>query len=936
MPLESRNIAPELNGNAAALLAIIGQALDAIIAVDTSQKIILFNQAAESVFGRTAETMLGQPIDILLPERFRQGHAELMQSFTQSGRTQRHIGKLGVIWGLRADGTEFPAEAAISRTESDGKIILAVILRDITEREQIQNELIAQKNLHAMISQASQAIAQAADEKDIFRKICCIAVERGSFKFAWIGKINEARDTIVPVEKYGDDQGFLQEIGQLPKDSARELHRAQIANLEAQGHIVHNDFLQKAEKSRWHYLAKQAGVRSVGAFPIQVKGKITGVLALYAAERGYFTEKLIPTLQAMAADVSVAIESIEISKTLREAMQDNILLAEIARSMNEACFALDKDWRFTFVNERGRTLLRHTREEMLGNSIWEVFHLLLGTPMEQNYRRAMAERIPVSFEAFSPVAERWLDIRLFPSGTGLAAFLMDISDRKKSEELFREVVENIEQVFWITNPDKNEIIYVSPAYDKIWGRKGTELYQNPAGWLEAIHPEDQERVKQALPGQLQGVFREDYRIVRPDGSVRWISDRAFPIPNPEGKIYHLVGIAQDITDRIQLEMQLRQSQKMEAIGQLSAGVAHDFNNLMTVIQGNNALGAEETDPKLRNIFTSEINKAIEKAATLTRQLLLVGRQQVLNLRDIDLNETIKQILLMLQRIVGEDIDLRFHTPANPLIIRADPGMVSQILLNLTVNSRDAMPKGGQIIIDVSEENFDAGAADLQRGLKPGHYARISVSDTGPGIPKEIQSRVFEPFFTTKDVGKGTGLGLATVFSIVQQHDGWINLYSEPGMGTTFRIHLPLIKTLAVTAEETEETTSFPPGQETILIVEDELPIRKMLQTFLSKLGYRILEAGTGNEALQVWEKSANEIDMLMTDVIMPDGMNGVELAKRLSESNPALKVIYSSGYSADLMRSRNVVQEGLNFIPKPYSLSNLANTVRRCFDQPGP
>ena len=219
MPLESRNIAPELNGNAAALLAIIGQA------VDTSQKIILFNQAAESVFGRTADTMLGQPIDILLPERFRQGHAELMQSFTQSGRTQRHIGKLGVIWGLRADGTEFPAEAAISRTESDGKIILAVILRDITEREQIQNELIAQKNLHAMISDASQAIAQAADEKDIFRKICCIAVERGYFKFAWIGKINEARDAIVPVEKYGDDQGFLQEIGQLPKESARELHR---------------------------------------------------------------------------------------------------------------------------------------------------------------------------------------------------------------------------------------------------------------------------------------------------------------------------------------------------------------------------------------------------------------------------------------------------------------------------------------------------------------------------------------------------------------------------------------------------------------------------------------------------------------------------------------------------------------------------------------
>lgn len=813
--------------------------------------------------------------------------------------------------------------------------------------------------------------------------------------------------------------------------------------------------------SAWRHLAENAGVKSFAGFPLKIQGEAVGMIAMYAGQAGYFTEKLIPALQAMAADVAYAVENLQNSETLRQTVEHNKLLAEIVRGMDETCFALDKNWRFTFVNDHGTSLLRHSREEMLGNSIWDVFRQLLGTPMEKHYRRAMAERVPVTFEAFSPVAQRWLDIRLFPSGEGLAAFLMDISARKQShelmqqsEELFRQVVENIEEVFWMTDPAKNAMLYVSPAYEKIWGRKVHELYASPSAWLEAIHPEDRDRVAKARGRQLQGLYHEEYRIVRPDGSERWISDRSFLVKDDAGKVHRIVGVAEDITERrrlatelsrfvalnpvvlyalkieqdriipiwrsqnliqvtghsaddgadswwaenihpedlqrvvaahrfpyetehqvleyrfrkadgkyiwlrdekrlvrdpagrpaeiigswsdisekIQLEMQMRQAQKMEAIGQLSAGVAHDFNNLLTVIQGNSAMLGTEVNPELRKTYTHEIEIATEKAAALTRQLLLVGRKQSLELRQLDLTETVKQTLAMLRRLVGEDIDLRCQIPAEALVVRADAGMIDQILLNLAVNSRDAMPKGGSLLIDLSEKSFDQRTAETMAGVKPGNYACIAVSDSGTGIPKEIQSHIFEPFFTTKDIGKGTGLGLATVFGIAQQHGGWVNLYSEPGEGTTFRVYLPLIDESAATKQEKPIAPKPRGGNETILVVEDELAIRRIVMLILNKLGYRVFEAATGKEALEVWRAHQHEIQLLITDVIMPDGMNGVELVRTLSQNKPDLKVIFTSGYTADLVHADYKVKEGLNFIAKPYSIDALAAVVRNCLDR---
>ncbi len=551
----------------------------------------------------------------------------------------------------------------------------------------------------------------------------------------------------------------------------------------------------------------------------------------------------------------------------------------------------------------------------------------------------MAERVSLTFEAFSPIAERWLDIRLFPSGNGLAAFLMDISARKQSEaklahseEQFRQVVENIEEVFWAIDPEKNEITYISPAYDRVWGRPGKTLLLDRFSWLEAVHPDDKEKVRKALPGQKEGKYNLEYRILRPDGAERWILARAFPVFDEQGSLQRIVGVAEDITSRKQLELQMRQAQKMEAIGQLSAGVAHDFNNLLTVIQGNSSLIADEKDPDQIKLFTSEITEATTRAASLTRQLLLFGRKQALQLGELDLNGIIRETGTMLKRIVGEDIDVRFQTPAEPMFVRADSGMMNQILVNLAVNSRDAMPKGGQLLIDVSISHFDEAKAQATTGAKPGIFACIAVTDTGTGIPEEALTHIFEPFFTTKDVGRGTGLGLATVFGITQQHGGWINVFSEIGKGTTFRVYLPAIQHAVIPDSSTPEK-AISGGHETILLVEDEAPVRKMVRTLLNSLGYRIFEAATGKAALAVWKEQAGKIDMLMSDVVMPDGMNGIELSHKLLESAPGLKILLTSGYSADLISNEENAGQGLNFISKPYDLRALAEAVRNCLDR---
>jgi PAS domain S-box-containing protein len=405
----------------------------------------------------------------------------------------------------------------------------------------------------------------------------------------------------------------------------------------------------------------------------------------------------------------------------------------------------------------------------------------------------------------------------------------------------------------------------------------------------------------------------------------------FPVP----AINAVHCYADDITERVNLEAQLRQSQKLDSIGQLSAGVAHDFNNILTIIQGYATLllAGKGADPKLAEPLT-QIANAAERASGLTRQLLLFSRKQVIQRKHLDFGEVIANMAKMLQRILGEDIKLEVQRAERLPRVFADAGMLEQVIMNLAVNARDAMPKGGRLVIKTERAEIDADYAARRVEARPGSFVAMSVTDTGTGIPPEILPKIFEPFFTTKEVGKGTGLGLATVFGIVKQHEGWIELDSEVGRGTTFRILLPASAPTGAGESDPEAGTAVRGGNETILVTEDEPALRSLTRAALQRHGYSVLEAANGVEALGVWAAHKDKISLLLTDMVMPDGMSGSELAKKLMAQKPSLKVIYASGYSPEAGINGVELTEGVNFLPKPFQVEKLARTIRAALDAP--
>jgi CheY-like chemotaxis protein len=383
-----------------------------------------------------------------------------------------------------------------------------------------------------------------------------------------------------------------------------------------------------------------------------------------------------------------------------------------------------------------------------------------------------------------------------------------------------------------------------------------------------------------------------------------------------------------------LERQLRQAQKMEAIGQLAAGVAHDFNNILTVIQGHagllqHKLKAEGPETKSVN----QIFDAANRASTLIRQLLMFSRKQVMQFHHVDLNDLLRNSIKMVARLVGEHVLIDFQPQQSLPAVHADTSMVDQITMNLAVNARDAMPNGGRVTIKTSLEVINRTGGPTDPEERKGDYVCLTFSDTGTGMDTHTLTRIFEPFFTTKPVGKGTGLGLSTVFGIVRQHQGWVEVESKPNQGTTFRIYFPASKERAEKATPQTDTT-LRGGRETILVAEDEEALRQMVVHVLKLQGYAVLEAASGREALEIWEQANRPVDLLLTDMVMPGGVMGRELAERLSQKSPRLKVIYTSGYSPGMAGKDASLLADRNFLPKPYSIGKLAQFVRECLDLP--
>ncbi|HLP78236.1 MAG TPA: ATP-binding protein, partial [Candidatus Paceibacterota bacterium] len=391
----------------------------------------------------------------------------------------------------------------------------------------------------------------------------------------------------------------------------------------------------------------------------------------------------------------------------------------------------------------------------------------------------------------------------------------------------------------------------------------------------------------------------------------------------------------DITDRLNLEAQLRQSQKMESVGQLAAGVAHDFNNMLTVIQGHAGMlmTRPSLPPELRESVQS-VSFAAERATSLTRQLLMFSRKTVMQPKLIDLREVIGNMTKMLKRLLGETIVLQYLAPKEMLLIEADAAMAEQVIMNLAVNARDAMAMGGRLAIQIDPVTINDEYLQSHPDGRPGTFVRLRVSDTGHGMKPETMTRIFEPFFTTKEAGKGTGLGLATVYGIVKQHQGWIDVESEYGKGTAFNIYFPATNETVVASRKNELLTAeIRGGSETILIVEDEETVLQMGRLILQDCGYRVLQASCGVEALNVWRQHQESIDLLLTDMVMPHGISGMDLAQRVLAEKPSLKVIFSSGYAVDQFETEFIQQRTATFLQKPYTRHTLAKAVRERLDQ---
>jgi len=480
-------------------------------------------------------------------------------------------------------------------------------------------------------------------------------------------------------------------------------------------------------------------------------------------------------------------------------------------------------------------------------------------------------------------------------------------------------------------PD-NPIIFANPGFEKLTGYTQAEILDRNCRFLQGPKTDPAAAEKIRLAMQNSQPVQVEILNYRKDGQTFWSELIITPIRDAEGKVTHFVGIQNDITMRKQLEEQFRQAQKMDAFGQLAGGVAHDFNNLLTIINGYSEMLLEslsQSDPSWQLI--AEIHKAGERSAGLTRQLLAFSRQQILATRILNLNEVVADTDKMLRRLIGEDIRLTTTLETHPWAVLADPGQVEQVLLNLAVNARDAMPRGGRLTIETRNVELDEAYVRTRKDATAGPHVALSVTDTGTGMPPEVTVKIFEPFFTTKEAGKGTGLGLATVYGIVKQSGGHVAVYSEVGVGTTFKVYLPRTEQSSERPKSPSRFLAPPRGTETILLAEDEAAVRTLTRTILTGCGYRVLEAADGDEAVRVAAGHDGPIHLLITDVVMP-GAGGRAVAERITERFPTIRVIYVSGYTDDAVIRHGVLREGVNFVQKPFTPAALARKVRDVLD----
>jgi PAS domain S-box-containing protein len=876
-----------------------------------TQSFLEVNEAAIQLYGYPREAFLRMTLsDIRLPPK--NGEQTAITPDTPDR---------GTIWlHRRKDGSLIETEVTWTPMVFQDHFAALAMGVDVTERRRLERR-------NSVFSRLSHQLSGAATAPEAARVIC----EAADTLFQWtdiaLDLYDAARDEVYSLLNITTVEGRRVEVSpSLQSNSANALmHRV----IQKGPELLSAGDLQD-------------NTAATMLVPIRKSERVIGLLLIRNHNRGSYSEDDFAMLQTLAEQCSGALERLQSREQVRQTEQR---FRDLFENSPDAIFVEDLNGTVLDANFAACVLHGMTRDQLIGKNALDD----LIPPGRRDAARADFQKL-VSGELSWAEGESLtlngssipVEVRVSRIESGgkpsLLLHVRDITERRaaasdlqSSETLFRSVWQN--SVDGMRLIDQNGVVVaVNDAYCKMVGMDAESLEGKPFTTVYAASESSAamlENRREHFASRTAHQKRQmhhtlhDGREVLLEGSDSFIEIQGRPLL--------MLSVFRDVTMQWRLEQQLRQSQKMEAIGQLAGGVAHDFNNILTVIQGHaSLLKASDLDENASR-SAHQIGLSAERAAGLTRQLLTFSRRQLIQPRRLDLNKIAGNMTEMLARILGEDVLFQLSYCDSPATVEADASMMEQVFLNLAVNARDAMPRGGKLSVRISMADVDEAHVERHPEARAGRFVCISNSDTGCGIPPENLSRIFEPFFTTKDVGKGTGLGLATIYGIIKQHQGWVEVKSTVGKGTTFRIFIPYSGAEPVGAEK-PASEAVRGGNETILLVEDEKPVRELVARVLEKRGYKVLQAGSGADAVEIWRPHKDDIALVLTDLIMPGAMNGRELAEAFWMEKPKLKVIFSSGYSADIVGKDFKLESELNFLQKPYHPETLALAVRRCLD----
>jgi PAS domain S-box-containing protein len=818
------------------------------------------------------------------------------------------------------------------RDEHGAVYRVAGVALDITDRKLAQAAVAERVRVAELVGEIGVALTGGTGLRQTLHACCAAVVKHLDAAFARIWTLNESEQVLELQASAGrytrvDGTHSRVPVGQLKIGLIARERRPHVTNAVIGDPLVHDQ--------AW---AKREGMVAFAGYPLVVDDRVVGVLAMFATHSlAPFAER---ALASVADPIAVGIERRRGEQRIRE-------LTVAVDHGPAAVVMTDADGVIEYVNHRFTEITGYAPGEALGrkpslvksgNTPDTVYRDLWHTITRGAVGRGEIQNRRKSGELY------WAEASISPlrDGAGrIAKFIAvqeDVTERKQAEAALRLSEERLRTLFETVNlivlglDATGRIEYVNPFLLALTGY--TEEGLLGQDWIERCLPA-------ARRAEMRGVFAElvergipaHYQnpIVTKAGKERMIAWHNTLLRDAAGRCTGTLSIGEDVTEHLHLEQQFRQAQKMEAVGRLAGGVAHDFNNLLTAILGGADLALEEMAPDAPGrADLEEIRKASVRAAALTRQLLAFSRQQVLEPRVLDLNELVQEMEKLLRRLIGEDISLRTVLAPDLGAVRADPGQLEQVIANLVVNARDAMPRGGRLTIETTDADLDARYGEEHAPVTPGPYVMLAISDTGTGMDADTKARIFEPFFTTKQQGKGTGLGLSTVYGIVKQSGGYIWVYSEAGQGATFKVYLPRIAATPQPLERAAEG-AVRGGTETVLVVEDEAQVGDLTRRILEAQGYRVLIARDGGTALELVRTRSDPIHLLVTDVVMP-GMSGRALAVELLRQRPDLKVLYLSGYAPDAVVQHGVLEPGTAFLQKPFTAATLSRKVRAELD----